>query len=364
MEIPIARPVLEKEEKDAVMQVMSSGILTQGPKLEEFERAFARYVGVKHAIAVNSGTAALHVAVVALGLGPGDEVITTPFTFNSTADCILHVGAKPVFADIDRRTYNLDVGAVERKITPKTKAILPVHLYGQTVEADALRELADKQGIAILEDACQAHGAEYSGKRAGALGAMGVFSFYPTKNMTTAEGGMVTTDDDRLAEAACVFRNIGQRSRYDQVMLGFNYRMTEMSAAIGIEQLKKLDMYNARRIENAKFFSDRFSKLDGVEIPYVMPEAKHVFHQYTLRVAHGIGRDEFERRLNAAGVGTRVYYPQPVTMQPIYKQMGFYKPMPESEKAALEVVSIPVYPSLTQTELDYVAEQVARSLNS
>jgi perosamine synthetase len=277
---------------------------------------------------------------------------------------MLHVGAKPAFADIDRRTYNIDPAKVAEKITPRMKAILPVHLYGQTADMAGLNELAEKRGIKIIEDACQAHGAEFKGRKAGALGDIAVFSFYATKNMTTAEGGMVTTNDDALAEAARVFRNIGQDRRYHHIKLGFNYRMTEISAAIGIEQLKKLDANNAVRMKNAKFFDESFAGVDGIIMPFVMPGAKHVFHQYTLRVTHPMGREEFERRLNAAGVGTRVYYPIPITMQPVYASLGYSEPMPESEAASREVVSIPVYPSLTGEELGYIVETVKSVLRA
>ncbi len=238
--IPIAKPLLGKEEIDAVSEVLSSGMIAQGPKVEEFELAFADYTGCEYAAAVNSGTAALHIALLAHGIGKGDEVITSPFSFIATANSILYTGAKPVFADIEPATYNIDSERIQEKITSKTRAIMPVHLYGHPADMKAIMEIADDNKLILIEDACQSHGAECFGRRVGSFGT-GAFSFYPTKNMTTSEGGMLTTDEKEIAEKAKIIRAHGSKVRYLHEMLGFNLRMTDIAAAIGLVQLGKLD---------------------------------------------------------------------------------------------------------------------------
>ncbi|MDY7042585.1 MAG: DegT/DnrJ/EryC1/StrS family aminotransferase, partial [Chloroflexota bacterium] len=254
--IAIAKPLMGAEEKQAVLAVLDSGMLAQGDRVAEFEEAFAAFCGVKHAIATSSGTTALHVALLAHGIGPGDEVITTPFTFIASANSVLYVGAKPVFVDIDPTTFNLDPAKIEAAITPRTKAILPVHLFGLPCEMPAISVLAKEHGLAVIEDACQAHGADIKGRRAGSFGT-GCFSFYPTKNITTAEGGMITTDADDIAEHARLIRSHGMRRRYYHESLGYNFRMTDIHAAIGLAQLPKLESFNERRIANARYLSAR-----------------------------------------------------------------------------------------------------------
>jgi len=360
LKFPIARPVISEDEQKAVLEVLTSGILTQGENVKRFEKEFAEYIGVKHAISTNSGTSALHVAVLGLGLKEGDEVITTPFSFAASSNCILYVGAKPVFVDIDAKTYNIDVNKIEEKITDKTKAILPVHLYGQTANMEKIMEIAKKHGLKVIEDACQSHGAHYNGKIAGSMGDVSAFSFYPTKNMTTGEGGMVTTNDDELAKKIRDFRNIGQPERYVHVSLGFNYRMQESSAAIGLLQLRKLNDNNRRRVENAAFFTEQFSGINGIIVPHVDPKAKHVFHQYTIRInSDKITRDQLAAELEKDGIGTRVYYPTSIHHQPLFKQLGHAEQqLPESDRATKEVLSIPVYPSLTREDLQFIAEKI------
>jgi len=350
--IPIAKPLIGEEERRAVLDVFSSGVIAQGKKVEEFEKAFAAYCGTRHAVAVNSGTAALHVAMMAADIGPGDEVITTPFSFIATANAILFCGAKPVFADIDEKTFNIDPESVKGKITKRTKAIEPVHLFGQPCDMKAIMKVAKENGLLVIEDACQAHGAEYDGKKVGSIGDAGAFSFYPTKNMTTSEGGMITTDDEKIAEMSRIYRNHGQIERYKHSYLGYNFRMTDIQAAIGVEQLKKLDGFNKRRMENAEYLS---GNLKGVNVPFTAKGVKHVYHQYTITVDK---RDDVVKKLNEAGIGTGVYYPIPINEQVLYKGLGYKADTPVSSEMAKRVVSLPIHPAVSRQELDFIAKKV------
>ncbi len=352
--IPIAKPLIGEEEKRAVLEVLDSGVLAQGPRVAAFEAAFAEMVGVKYAVATSSGTTALHVALLAHGIQAGDEVITTPFTFIASANSILYVGARPVFVDIDPQTLNIDPGQIEATITPRTKAILPVHLFGLPADMDPIMATAEKHGLVVIEDACQSHGAEYKGKRAGSFGA-GCFSLYPTKNITSAEGGMITTDDAKIAENCRVIRQHGMRRRYYHDELGFNFRMTDIHAAIGLAQLQKLERFNQARIANAQYLS---SHLRGVVTPEVPSGYRHVFHQYTVRVPDG-RRDALLDHLKERGVGTGVYYPVPVHQQSFYTQeLGYHLRLPESERAAAEVLSLPVHPALCHDDLETIVSAV------
>ncbi len=349
--IHIAQPQIGKEEKQAVWAVLESGMLAQGPRVAEFEEKFAAYCGVKHAVATSSGTTALHVALLAHQIGPGDEVITTPFTFIASANSVRYVGASPVFVDIDPRTFNLDPQAVEAAITSRTRALMPVHLFGLACDMDALVEIADRHDLLIIEDACQAHGAEVNGKRVGGFGS-GCFSFYPTKNMTTAEGGIITTNDEEIAERARVIRQHGMRRRYYHDEMGYNFRMTDVHAAIGVAQLPKLEAFNQARIDNAAYLS---AHLDGVVTPFVPKGYRHVFHQYTIRVQGG-RRDEALALLRERGVGCGVYYPLPVHKQRIYA--GGSCSCPEAERASEQVLSLPVHPGLAQADLEHIVKAV------
>lgn len=357
--IDISTPVLTGEELAAVEAVLRSGRLAQGPKVKEFEEAFASYIGTKHAVATGSGTAALHIAMLAAGIGADDEVITTPFSFGATANAVLLSGARPVFADIDEVTFNIDPVSVREKITSATRAILPVHLYGHPCEMDGITSICREHDLILFEDACQAHGAEYRGRRVGSFGA-GCFSFYPTKNMTTGEGGMITTDDDRLADKAGMLRSHGQRQRYVHELLGYNYRMTDIGAAIGICQLKKLDGFNRKRIEHARMLSEGLGGVRGLTCPVLAPDVKHVFHQFTIRVTgdFAMARDELKRKLQDKGIMSEVYYPLPIHRQPLYVELGYSDSLPNAEKACDEVLSIPVHPLLTTEELDYLVRTV------
>lgn len=362
--IPIAKPLIGNEEIENVLAVLKSGTIAEGPKVKEFEEAFAKYVGVKHAVAVNSGTAALHVALLARGIGKGDEVITVPFTFIATANSILYTGAKPVFTDVEADTFNIDPEGIEDKITKNTKAIIPVDLYGHPAEMKAIMDIAKDHGLTVVEDACQAHGAQYHGKFAGSFD-LGCFSFYPTKNMTTSEGGMITTDDEAVAEKARMIKSHGSKVRYHHDMLGFNLRMTDIGAAIGLAQLKKVDGFNDRRIANAAYLNKKLDRIDGIVMPTIKPGCKHVFHQYTIRVTKDLGmsRDDVVQKLNAAGIGTGIYYPIPIHQQPYYKELGYDESYPVSEQLSEEVISLPVHPSITTKDIDFISDILRLQIN-
>jgi len=352
--ISIAKPVIGDEEKQAVLEVLDSGILAQGPRVKAFEDGFAQMCGVKHAIATSSGTTALHLALLAHGIGAGDEIITTPFTFIASANCALYVGAKSVFVDVDERTFNIDPALIEAAITDKTRAILPVHLYGLCCDMGAIMQIARKHNLIVIEDACQAHASEYKGQRAGSFGT-GTFSLYPTKNITSAEGGMITTNDDAIDEACRVVRNHGMRRRYYHDELGYNLRMTDVHAAIGGAQLGKLERFNKQRAENAAYYD---AHLQGVKTPYVPEGYRHVYHQYTIQVPDG-KRDGLREHLKEKEIGSEIYYPVPIHQQGFYEEMCGKQSMPVAEKLSGEVLSIPVHPSLTQTD----REQVVSAIN-
>ena len=350
--IPVAKPILGEEEIAAVVAVLRSGQLAQGKVVEAFEQKFAELSHAAYAVAVTNGTAALHLALLAHNIGPGDEVITSPFTFAATANAILFVGAKPVFADICQDTFNLDPTRIEEKITSRTKAILPVHLYGHPADMLAIGAIAAEHGLAIVEDACQAHIASIGDRPVGSFGTA-CYSFYATKNVTTGEGGIVTTGDSTLAERLRMLRSHGQRERYRHEILGFNYRLTDVQAAIGVVQLDRLEEFTAKRIANAAFLT---AHLPNVSTPVVRPGYRHVFHQYTVRIPGG--RDEASRNLAAAGIGSGIHYPIPVHRQPLYQDLGYQDVLPITERASKEVLSLPVHPDLTQDDLVQIVEAV------
>ncbi len=352
--IKIAEPSIGSEEKRAVLEVLDSGMLTQGPRVQAFEAAFAEMCGVRFAVATSSGTTALHAVLLSIGIGAGDEVVTSPFTFIASANSIVYTGARPVFVDIDPTTFNIDPALVEKALSRRTRAILPVHLFGLSCEMDPLLHVAEKHGLYLIEDACQSHGAQYKGGKVGSFG-IGVFSLYPTKNITSAEGGMITTNDAAIADQCRLLRQHGMKKRYHHEMLGYNYRMTDIHAAIGLEQLKKLEAFNRARQDNARFLS---SRLQGVTAPIVPDGYTHVFHQYTIRVPNG-QRDALAAHLQAMGIGTGVYYPIPVHRQEYYRgQLGYDLHLPEAERAASEVLSLPVHPSLSREDLAAIAGAV------
>ncbi len=350
--LTISKPIIGEEEKEAVARVLDSGSLAQGAEVERFESAWAAYTGTAFAVAANSGTAGLHMALAALGVQAGDRVITTTFSFVATASAILMQGAVPVFCDIDPVTYNIDPLQVEAAAAAGARAVMVVHLYGQTCDMDPILDIARRHNLAVIEDACQAHGAAYHGRPAGSLGHAGVFSFYPTKNMTTGEGGIMTTSDPDVAARARVFRNHGQAVRYHHGSLGYNYRMTDMAAAIGLVQLKRLPDFNGRRAANAAYFQQNLT--DRAVKPFVMDGASHVFHQYTIRVRD---RERFTGYLGEKGIGYGVHYPVPLHRQPLLAAYNGLR-LPVAEQAAQEVVSIPVHPSLSAEDLAYIAGAV------
>ncbi len=363
--IPMARPIIGEEEIAEVDAVLRSGILAAGPKTTEFEQAFAAFTGVRYAVAVSSGTAALCLALQAHEIGVGDEVITSPFTFIATANAVVSTGARPVFADIHPDTFNLDPEDVTRKLTSRTRAIVPVHLYGQPCNMAAIKAIADTYRLVLIEDACQAHGAACAGRNAGSFGT-GCFSFYPTKNMTTGEGGMITTDDEEIDRRLCLLRNHGQTRRYHHEVIGYNQRMTDIAAAIGLCQLRRLPEHNALRIANAGQLSAGLAGIPGLRIPYVSPDVRHVFHQYTVRITPEaeVSRDEFRFGLRERGITTEVYYPTPVHRQPLYRKLGYDDSLPAAEQAAQEVVSLPVHPALSREDIRYIIESIREVMNA
>jgi dTDP-4-amino-4,6-dideoxygalactose transaminase len=348
--IPIARPDIGQEEITAVTEVLQSGMIAQGRKVKELEDRWAEMVGVKHAIAVGNGTLALMAIFAGIGLGPGDEVITVSHTFAATANAILSTGATPVFVDIEPDTYLIDAKKLEQAITPRTRAICPVHLFGLVADMDMIRAIADRHGLVVVEDACQAHGATFRGRMAGSFG-HGAFSLYATKNMTTAEGGFVTTDDEALADWLRLYRNQGMRARYQFEMLGFNYRMTDIAAAIGLAQLAKLPRNTERRQAIAAAYDAAFGELP-IGLPVTPDGRTHVFHQYTLDV--GGARDAIVEDLRAADVGADIYYPIPVHRQSYIQERGLHAELPVTDAAASRTLALPMFPALTDAEQDQV----------
>lgn len=366
-QIPIASPQIGEEEKQAVMAVMDSGALVQGSTVAEFEQKFAELLGVKHAIATTNGTTALTVAMLTSGIQPGDEVIIPSFSFVATATSVLSLNAVPVFVDVEPETFCMDPAHIEAAITERTRAIMPVHLYGHPADMPRLKAIADKHNLILLEDAAQAHLAAIAGQPIGGWGMAG-FSFYPSKNMTTGEGGMVTTNDDDLAERARMVRNHGMSQQYLHEIVGLNFRMTNILAAIGVVQVDKLQGWTDQRIENAQFFN---AHLTSVRPPVIRDDYTHVFHQYTVLAPEGADRDAMVKRLNEQGVGARVYYPLPIHCQPVFRNTyadcattcahGHLKECPDlPQTVALteRVFSLPVHPMLTAEEREYIVEKV------
>jgi len=381
--IPISKPDIGPEEIHAVIKVLTSGMLAQGQKVAEFETTFAKYCGTKHAIACNNGTSALLMSLLSsLDLDPffepprwkdRPEVITTPFTFIATANSIITAGAKPVFVDIGPHTFNIDSELIEEAITNKTIAIMPVHLFGLPCDMSEILQIARDHDLKVIEDACQAHGAEYKGKKVGGIGHAGAFSFYPTKNMTTGEGGMVTTNDAEVAEKCRMMRNQGQtssgpgahRPTYDYKMIGFNWRMTDIAAAIGIVQQKKLPKAIDKRKANAKLYDECLTDISNIEIPFVPKNRKHVYHQYTIKVINE-KRNQLRELLKKKGIETGVYYPSGLYNSPICqnrtKQTA--KDFPNTERTVREVLSLPVHPLVSKFDLNQIVIEIMKKFCS
>jgi perosamine synthetase len=349
-QIPMASPYIGPEEALAVTRVLESGMLASGPEVAAFETEFSRVVGDRSCTAVNSGTAALHLGLLAAGIGHGDDVIVPSFTFAATANAVVLAGADPVFVDIDPDTFCISAEAIAAAITPKTAGVMPVHLYGQMADMSAICDVGSRHSLAVFEDAAQAHLASRDGKAAGSVGVFGAFSFYPTKNMTSAEGGMVSSDDV-LADKVRLLRNQGMRERYSNEVVGFNARLSDLHAAIGRVQLGRLADWTRKRQANADFF-DR--NLDGVVTPTVANGATHVYHQYTIRIVDA-DRDGFARELRKRGIDTGVYYPTPTHA---LQSFGKAVDLPQTSLACQQVLSLPVHPKLSEPDLDRIVTAV------
>jgi len=349
--IPLAKPIIGRKERKAVIRVLKSGNLAQGPEVKAFENEFSKIVGDRICVAVNSGTSALHLALLSLGIGPGDEVIVPSFTFAATANSVSLCGAKPVFVDIEALTFNIDPVEIEKAITKKTRAIQVVHLYGLPADMHRIMQIARKYNLLVIEDAAQAHLASIQDKRVGTFGDAAAFSFYPTKNMTSGEGGMIVFKDQDAARVARLYRNQGMEKRYENEIIGFNLRMTDIHAAIGRVQLKKLEERTLRRQENANYLSKRISS--KVILPNVPEGFSHVFHQFTIRVSGD--RDSLSEHLANLGIGNGVYYPIPVHELPAFKQRI---DIPVTKLICKEVISLPVHSALSRTDLNRVADSI------
>jgi dTDP-4-amino-4,6-dideoxygalactose transaminase len=351
LDVPASAVQIGEEERAATLRVLDSGMLAQGPEVAQFESEFAAHVDGRPCVAVNSGTSALLLALVALGIGPGDEVVVPSFSFAATANAVALTGARPVFADIEPGQFCLDPAAVEAAVTTRTAAVVPVHLYGHPAPMGRILEIAAKHGLAVVEDAAQAHLAALDGRPVGTFGEMAAFSFYPTKNMTAGEGGMVVCADEAVARTVRLLRNQGMERRYANEIVGYNMRMTDLHAAIGRVQLDALPGRTAQRRRNAAFLSEELVARTGgtgLVVPPTAPGAAPVWHQYTVRATE---RDRLRSRLAERGVGTGVYYPTPIHRLPAY---ALELDLPVTEQAAAEVLSLPVHPALSQTQLDHV----------
>ncbi len=351
--IRIAEPIIGPEEEQAVLETLRSGRLAQGPRVAEFEEAFAAYVGAEHAIAVSSGTSALIVALTAHGIGKGDEVLVPTFTYAATANAVLLVGARPVLVDIRADTFAIDVDLAEVAITPQTRAIVPVHLFGHPANLTEILALAERRSLVVVEDACQAVGATWQGRKIGASGTA-CFSFYATKAIATGEGGMIVTDDGNVAGLARKLRNQGEGERYVTEVLSANHRMTEIGAALGLSQLARLDDGNEERRANAARLSER---LAGVTTPSELPDAHHVYQQYTIRVDGG-RRDELQAALADNDIEAVAYYARSLHQQPLYQDRGIGGSFPVAEAASREALSLPVHPGLSAPDLERIATTV------
>jgi dTDP-4-amino-4,6-dideoxygalactose transaminase len=347
----------------ALEPVLTQGQFILGPAVERFEANFARYVGARHCIGVNNGTSALHLALQALDVGPGDEVITTPHTWISTTWAISYVGARPVYVDIDPLTYNLDPSLVEAAITPRTKALLPVHLYGQAADLAPLQRLAEQYGLVLIEDAAQAHGAIYQGRRVGVLGKVGCFSFYPGKNLgACGEAGGVVTSDPALAERIRCLRDHAQRGRHHHVEIGYNMRMEGMQGAVLEVKLRYLDAWNAARARVAARYRELLADVPGLVLPAAVTPESHVWHLYVVLLASA-EREQVRRLMHERGVSTGVHYPTLVPFQPVYARLGYRRgTFPVAERVAQQCLSLPIFPELTDEQVIRVAEVLRDSL--
>lgn len=356
MMIALSSPFLGREEEEAVLEVLRSGQIAAGPRVKAFEEDFAAFIGCSYAVATCNGTTALSTALQAAGVRPGDEVITATFSFVATANAVVHIGARPVFADVDAETYNITAEHIEDALKrhPQARAVLIVHLFGHPCDMDGIMRLVAERGLLLIEDCAQAHGAEYRGRKVGSFGDAAAFSFYATKNMTTGEGGMVTTSRPEVADQARKLVNHGRVGRYLHDEVGYNHRLTDIAAAIGLVQLRRLPELNRRRQENAAFLSEALHDLPWVHLPRTNPGSSHVYHQYTIRAER---RDALREWLVQRGIGAGVIYPLPMHLQPVYRHAQQVS-LPVSESVSESVLSLPVHPGLTQADLEAVVQQV------
>jgi len=356
--ISIAKPALCQEEKDAVIRVMDSGMIASGAIVTEFENAFAMYIGTKYSIATCNGTTALEIALRAMGIGPGDKVVTTTYSFIASTNCIVYVGATPIFADIDINTFNIDIASARKALqeNPDTKAILVVHLFGHPCDMDAFVTLAKEYNVMILEDCAQAHGAKWKGQSVGTFGDAAAFSFYPTKNITTGEGGMVLTNNETVAENSRYLINHGMKTRYFHERIGYNYRMTDIAAAIGLEQLKKLDNFIDARRKNASYYNTNIRN-SFIEIPYEAEGALHCYHQYTIKIKKG-RRASIIKLLEQKEIGYGIFYPHSIPEQPCYNKYNFRTKWPITDYVKTQALSIPVHPLLSQEEKNTIVDVI------
>jgi dTDP-4-amino-4,6-dideoxygalactose transaminase len=360
--IPIAKPEVTSDDVASVVEALEKGNLSSGEYVERFEKAFASFVGARHAVAVNSGTAALQVALKTMGVGQGDEVITTSFSFAATSNAIVLAGARPVYVDIEEDTYNVDPRLTEKAITRKTKAIMPIHYGGQCCEVDEIKELAEKHDLRFIEDAAANAGSLYKGKRAGSLGDAAGFSFFPDKNMTTGEGGMLTTNDAEVAERARYLRKNGATTRYYHVDIGWNFKMPDFCAALGLSQLKRLDGTISRKDKVALMYSETLASIPKVKPPTVLNHNKHTWMLFAIRVTKS-RRDKLMKNLAAKGIETRINWP-PIHLQPAYVRLfGFERGiLPRTEKAGDDIVSLPIYPSMSREEVGLVTTAISEEM--
>ena len=365
IDVPLSRPSITEDDIAAVVEVLRTPTLSIGPRVEAFERAAADLVGVRNGVAVNSGTSGLHLCLDAVGVGPGDEVITSPFSFVASANCILYTGATPVFADIDPDTLALDPEQVEAKITGRTRAIIPVDVFGQPCPIEPLSAIARRHGLAVIQDACEAIGAERNGVRVGSgkYADAAVFAFYPNKQMTTGEGGMIVTDNDDMARVMRSLRNQGRDDAgtwMNHVRLGYNYRLDEMSAALGLSQIGRLDAILEARARVAAMYTERLREIDGVQVPYIDPATTRMsWFVYVIRLEEGIDRTAVMERLQADGVPSRPYF-VPIHLQPLYRERFGFKEgdFPVTERIARSTLALPFFTDMTEAQVDYVCDRI------
>jgi len=357
--ISLAKPVFDEEMKQAALDALENDRYTKGENVFKFEEEFARYIGVKYSVSTNSGTAALHIAFTALGLKPGDEVVTTPLSFIATANSVIHAGGVPKFADIRFEDYNIDPALVKEAISERTRGLLPVHLFGYPADIEAMREVCDSRGISLVEDACQAHGAIFKGRKVGGLGDVGCFSFYPSKNLwVPGDGGMATTDDEDIARAMAKLADCGRVSHYEHDMVGYTYRLSSVNAAVGRIQLRRLDELNVRRRDLADEYRDMLGEIAEIQLPpRGNSEIQPVYHQFVLLAKH---RDELKEWLEKYGVQCGVHYPIPIHLQPVYRKLYGYREgeFPLSEEFSKKCLSIPIHPFLEDADVTYICEQI------